>query len=63
MSVFEANLNFTFCPKGSVVIPSCSTRKGYRAFIKGEPRITLLVKWENQNLPPNSGYLETVPDF
>ena len=25
---FEVNLNFPFCPKGSVVIPSCSTRRG-----------------------------------
>ena len=35
---------YTFCPKGSVVIPSCSTGKGYKAFIKGKPRITLSVK-------------------
>ena len=43
ISVFEANLNFTFYPNGSVVIPSCSTRKGYKALVKGKPRITLSV--------------------
>ena len=41
ISNFEANLNFTFYPKGSVVIPSCLMRKGYKVFINGRPRITL----------------------
>ena len=51
ISNLEANLNFTFCPKGSIVIPSCSERKGYKELMKRIPRIfNYIFKKNRRNL-------------
>lgn len=43
ISNLEANLNFTFCRNGPIIVPSCFIRNGYKQEIKGIPCITLLV--------------------